>query len=176
MQQVLSVMYLSFKAILFTAYTQSSSWFRARNTTPKPPRPRHASWWKSVRYLDSTEQMTAANIASIRLVQQYKTKKEHLNTGTCSAIQAPVVAVWPSGNCFGHTNTVTLRWARLALTIYKYTILVCNQSLKPTQPPTMALAMHHRLSGPKWPQKGRIRTPPMLSQKYGTLVYITQLW
>jgi len=48
---------------------------------------------------------------------------------------------WPSGNGDAHVNKVVLRPARLALgwvTLRGYTVLVCNQPTRPTQPPTLS--------------------------------------
>ena len=42
---------------------------------------------------------------------------------------------WPSGNVLGHINEVALHPARLVLrwvTVHRYVVLVCNQSLRPT--------------------------------------------
>jgi len=51
------------------------------------------------------------------------------------------VAVWRSSDGIGYKNKITLRQARLLLrwvNICWYTVLICNQPLRPTQPPTLS--------------------------------------
>jgi len=51
------------------------------------------------------------------------------------------VAVWPSGSVVDHINEIVLRRTRLVLgwvTVHGYTPSVCNQPLRPTQPPTLS--------------------------------------
>ena len=55
----------------------------------------------------------------------------------------PKVAVWHSGNGVGRINQVTLRRHRLVLkqvtaSLHGYTISVCTQPPRPTQPPTLS--------------------------------------
>jgi len=48
------------------------------------------------------------------------------------------MVVWLSGNVVGRINEVTLRRARLVLrrvTVREYVVLMCNQPLRPLQPP-----------------------------------------
>jgi len=50
------------------------------------------------------------------------------------------VAVWPGGNRVEHITEVTVHWTKLVLrcvTIRRYTVSVCNQPLRPTQPPIL---------------------------------------
>ena len=61
------------------------------------------------------------------------------------------VLAWPTGNVIGHINEVTRRQTRLVLrwvTVCGHTVLVCNQPLRPTQPPNLSgVANEYQPSG-----------------------------
>jgi len=74
--------------------------------------------------------------------------------------------VWLSGNVVGRINQVTLRRARLVLrrvTVREYVVLMCNQPLRPLQPPIISstereMSTDKGLVAVPWDRKGSRRS------------------